>query len=52
MSDIEHAARELLAVLQRFGDWEDGCLYYKGVSASELEGPMQQLANALERESV
>lgn len=46
---IEQAARELLAVLERFGDWDDGCFYYNGRSAPEFETPMQDLADALEK---
>ena len=46
---IEQAARELLAVLERVGDWDDGCFYYHGNTASELEKPMQDLADALEQ---
>jgi hypothetical protein len=43
------AAREISAVLSRFGDWEDGCFYYNGTTASELEGPQQALADAIEK---
>lgn len=42
------AAREMSAVLSRCGDWDDGCFYYNGTSATELEGPQQRLADAIE----
>jgi len=45
--DLDKNARDLLAVLQRFGDWDDGCFYYNGRSAPELQSPMQALADAI-----
>lgn len=45
------AAREMSAVLSRYGDWEDGCFYYHGTSASELQDPQQHLADAIEAAS-
>jgi hypothetical protein len=46
-SNIEIAARELLNILETHGDWDDGCYYYNHLSATELEQPMQALADAL-----
>ncbi len=46
--NLEAAAREILAVLSRFGEWDDQCFYYGGNSASELQKPMQDLADAIE----
>ena len=48
---MEHAARELLAVLERFGEWDEGCYYYNGHAAPELQTVMQNLADELEKKS-
>jgi len=45
---IREAAQQLLAKLEAYGDWEDGCFYYKKISASELEQPIRDLIQALE----
>ncbi len=46
---VEVAAQNLLAVLSRLGDFEDGCFHYRGKPSPELETPMQELADALLR---
>lgn len=45
---IREAARTLLARLEAYGEWDEGCFYYKKMSASELEDPMLELAAALD----
>lgn len=45
--DFAKAAEDMCAVLSRFGDWDDGCFYYNGTSAPELQGPFQALADAI-----
>lgn len=46
-AELLTVAGEMSAVLSRCGDWEDGCFYYNGTSATELEGPQQRLAAAI-----
>ena len=41
---LEKAARELLAVLERWSNWDEGCLYYKSVS--DQRGPTSALIDA------
>jgi hypothetical protein len=45
--DYDHAATAMLEVLLRFGEWDDGCFYYAGRSAPELERPMRELTAAV-----
>lgn len=43
------ACKLTLERLQRHGDWDDGCFYYNGKSASELQDPIAQLQFAITR---
>jgi hypothetical protein len=36
--------------MDRFGKWEDGCFYYGGKSASELQEPIEQAVTVLRSE--
>ena len=45
--DFAKAAEDMCAALSRFGDWDDGCFYYNGTSAPELQAPFQALADAV-----
>jgi len=43
--------REVVAMffdrVSRHGDWDDGCFYYKGTSAPELQEPLRRARAAL-----
>lgn len=40
-------AQAFLSFMARFGNWDDGCFYYNGTTASELEKPIQEAEAAL-----
>jgi len=47
-NELRELNAELLALAYRFmghmdsfGDWEDGCFYYNGTAAPELQGPIE-----------
>lgn len=47
------AARGIIGMfierIDRYGEWDDGCFYYRGTSASELQEPLQKGRAALAR---
>lgn len=45
---IREAAENLLAGVEHNGEWDDGCYYWKGLSASEIEAPLKALRAALD----
>lgn len=47
--DYDAAARDILAALSQYGEWDDGCFYYNKHAASELQRPMQALMDAVEK---
>ncbi len=47
--DLVEAATLTLSRLQADGDWDDGCFYYNGTSASELQLPIEKLQSALKK---
>lgn len=49
VKELIEATSVLRARLCLHGDWEDGCYYYNGYSAPELQAPMAQVDSALIR---
>lgn len=45
--DLLEAAAEALAVLNKFGDWEDGIFYLNGVAFPEIQEPIKMLTRAI-----
>lgn len=45
--ELLEAANLMRAALQKYGDWDDGCFYYNGKSASELQSPIASLGAAI-----
>ncbi len=41
------ACKLVLSRLQINGEWDDGCFYYNGKSASELQDPIARLQQAI-----
>ncbi len=41
------ACKFILSRLQSNGDWDEGCFYYSGKSASELQAPIERLQKAI-----
>jgi hypothetical protein len=44
--------RDFLSVMERFGNWDEGCFYYNSVTASELQKPIADAQAALEAAGV
>lgn len=40
-TDLRTALELLLDTIEKHGNWEDGCFYYNGTSASELQEPLR-----------
>jgi hypothetical protein len=38
---LVEALERVKVTIERFGEWDEGCFYYKGVTASELEDPLR-----------
>lgn len=47
LAELLAAAKSIQSQINRGGNWEDGCFYYNGRSASELQGPMIRLSDAI-----
>jgi hypothetical protein len=45
--ELHKSTNELMAVLHRFGEWDDGCFYYAGKAATELQRPMRSVCDAI-----
>lgn len=48
MSTLEDALRMFVERISANGEWDDGCFYYHGTSASELQEPLRLGAVALQ----
>ena len=46
--DLEDVIRAMIECLERYGNWDDGCFYYAGRSASELQEPLLAARDVLE----
>jgi hypothetical protein len=44
---LVRALVSLHGTIYRHGEWDDGCFYYSGKSASELEGPISETDAAI-----
>lgn len=49
VAELIEAANLMHAALQKHGEWDDGCFYYGGKAASELQSPISSLVAALSR---
>lgn len=47
IAELEAALSGLAGVIERHGDWDDGCFYYSRTSAPELQGPLLAARAAL-----
>jgi hypothetical protein len=47
--ELLEACKFILSRLQINGEWDDGCFYYNGKSATELESPIAQLQAAIKK---
>lgn len=45
--ELLEAASLIRAALQKHGEWDDGCFYFGGKSASELQYPIAALTAAI-----
>ncbi|WP_447898029.1 hypothetical protein [Stenotrophomonas sepilia] len=48
-ADLIEAAHAMSAVLHEYGQYDDGCFYYCGLSSPELERPLSVIDSALAR---
>lgn len=49
VAELIEAANMMRTTLQMHGEWDDGCFYYGGMAASELQGPISSLSAAISR---
>lgn len=43
---LEGVLKGFLDAMMKYGNWDDGCFYYNGTSATELEMPIKQAQQA------
>ncbi|WP_325345432.1 hypothetical protein [Xylophilus sp.] len=48
VSDLIDAATALQSTLIDHTEWDEGCLYYNGISVPELQAPMASLHAAIQ----
>ena len=46
-SKLREALQLFLAMMDKFGEWDEGCFYYCKTAAPELERPIQLARKAL-----
>lgn len=49
VAELIEAAHAMSAVLHEYGQYDDGCFYYCGLSSPELERPLSVIDSALAR---